>query len=165
MIKLNLSATKLVARFYDNDNNELTGLSDVTFSVYRESDLWFYDWNDLTFKASGHTTLDGAGLEVDAANAPGDYYIAWTPPADDEYITTATSPTAANINPTGHVQIYGQIEADLELIRKIETGRWRISANQMFFYETGNNTPFLTFDLKDSGGNPTTINPKERVPV
>jgi hypothetical protein len=50
-------------------------------------------------------------------------------------------------------------------IYKVETGRWKILNNQMVFYDDDTTTPLLTFNLKDSSGNPTEENPTERTPV
>jgi len=62
---------------------------------------------------------------------------------------------------------YGMIDEanDIELISKVEKGRWRILNNQMIFYDDDDTTPLLTFDLKDSGGAPTETEPYERDPV
>ena len=53
---------------------------------------------------------------------------------------------------------------DLELIRQIEGGRWRIVNNQMIFYAADGVTPLKTFDLLDENGQPTMTQPFERVP-
>lgn len=52
-----------------------TGLGDLFVRVQRYSDSWFLDWADMTFKASGWTTLDKPLTEVDAVNAPGLYRV------------------------------------------------------------------------------------------
>jgi hypothetical protein len=56
--------------------------------------------------------------------------------------------------------------ADVELIKQIETGRWRIDkvTDQMIFYDD-TDTPILTFDLKDIDGLPNHVNIFERDPV
>lgn len=46
------------------------------------------------------------------------------------------------------------IASDVELLKKIETGRWQIVNNQMIFYDTDDTTPILVFDLFDLQGNP-----------
>jgi hypothetical protein len=55
--------------------------------------------------------------------------------------------------------------AKISNILKIETGRWRITANTLVFYDTNETTPLYTFNLKDSSGNPTETNVYERDPV
>jgi hypothetical protein len=57
------------------------------------------------------------------------------------------------------------LQADLALVRQVETGRWRILGDQMIFYGTDDVTPILTFDLKDQAGLPTMENVFERVPA
>jgi hypothetical protein len=56
------------------------------------------------------------------------------------------------------------LQTDLALIRQIETGRWRITGDQMVFFHEDGTTPILTFDLKDQSGLPTMENVFERAP-
>lgn len=56
-------------------------------------------------------------------------------------------------------------QVDLEFIRKIEQGRWRIVNEQMVFYDSDGLSPILTFDLKDINGLPSNVNIFERKPV
>jgi hypothetical protein len=56
------------------------------------------------------------------------------------------------------------------LLKKYEEGRWKIhlsggDANRLILYDTDNTTPLIKFDLKDSSGSATFINPFERTPV
>jgi hypothetical protein len=58
----------------------------------------------------------------------------------------------------------------VQLLQKYEEGRWKIhitgpDANRLVLYDTDDVTPLLKFDLKDSGGAATFINPFERTPV
>jgi hypothetical protein len=62
----------------------------------------------------------------------------------------------------GQVQ---DIKDDVELVRKIERGRWKIENNQMIFYDTNGTTPLLTFNLFDQVGTPTMEDVFERVEV
>lgn len=57
------------------------------------------------------------------------------------------------------------VQADLEVVKKVETGRWKIEGNQMVFYDTDETTPLLTFNLLDDGGLPSVDRVFERVPV
>lgn len=57
------------------------------------------------------------------------------------------------------------IQADLELVRQVETGRWKIVANQMFFFADDGLTPILVFNLKNEAGLPAMDEVFERVPV
>ena len=58
----------------------------------------------------------------------------------------------------------------VNLLKKYDQGRWKIhitggDANRLVLYDTDNTTPLLKFDLKDSGGAATFVNPFERYPV
>lgn len=55
------------------------------------------------------------------------------------------------------------VQTDTTLIRKVETGRWKIDANQMTFYDDDGSTPLLVFNLKDSTGAPTMADVFERI--
>jgi hypothetical protein len=62
------------------------------------------------------------------------------------------------------------IQTVVNLLQKYEEGRWKIhitgvDANRLVLYDTDDVTPLLKFDLKDSGGAATFINPFERVPL
>lgn len=56
-------------------------------------------------------------------------------------------------------------QADLEIIKQVETGRWKIVSNQMIFYDDDGVTPLLTYNLFDDAGLPTMDDVFERVPV
>ncbi len=58
-----------------------------------------------------------------------------------------------------------QLLTDTDLIKQIETGRWRIESNQMIFYEEDNTTEIMRFDLFDEAGDPanTDIFDRQRV--
>jgi hypothetical protein len=58
-------------------------------------------------------------------------------------------------------ELYNQVA----IIRKISTGRWRITGNQMIFYDDDEVTPIYTFNLKDSAGQPSSADIFERDPV
>ena len=54
---------------------------------------------------------------------------------------------------------------DLDYLKQKESGRWKITGNQLIFYENDNVTPLRTFNLFDKEGNPTDDDPYERFPV
>jgi hypothetical protein len=56
------------------------------------------------------------------------------------------------------------VGADVALIRSVETGHWKIVANQMIFYDEGD-VEILRFDLRNDAGLPAMDNVFERVPV
>jgi len=59
------------------------------------------------------------------------------------------------------------LQTDVELIRKIEKGRWRIdgATDKMYFYDDNGETVLLEFDLKNAEGQPDHTNIFEREPV
>ena len=53
----------------------------------------------------------------------------------------------------------------VNLIRKIEEGRWKIVNNQLIIYDDNGTTPIKTFNLKDKSGQPAEKDVFERDPV
>ena len=64
-----------------------------------------------------------------------------------------------------HTTISGSAAYALDVVRKIETNRWKIESNQFKIYDDDGISILYTFNLKDSGGSPTEDEPKERDPV
>ena len=56
-------------------------------------------------------------------------------------------------------------QADLTIVRQVETGRWRIIANQMVIFADDGSTPLLTFNLFDALGAPSMDSVFQRVPA
>jgi|GEM_PF-6141622 len=54
------------------------------------------------------------------------------------------------------------VQSDLEIVKKVETGRWKIESNQMTFYDDDGVTPLLVFNLYDQSGLPSDENVFER---
>lgn len=63
---------------YDSSGTAITGSTDLTVKIKRDSNDYFYDFNDSTFKASGHTSISSQMSEPDATNAPGEYELSVT---------------------------------------------------------------------------------------
>ncbi len=61
----------------------------------------------------------------------------------------------------------GSIYTDVQFIKSIEGGRWKINTatNQMIFYGEDNATIVATFNLYDQNGSPTSSSPYERTRV
>jgi len=53
----------------------------------------------------------------------------------------------------------------VELIRKIQTNRWKIENNQLIIFDDDGVTPLRVFNLKDKYGNPSEVNVYEREPA
>lgn len=95
----------------------LTGLTSIYVRVRRVSDGYYLDWNDLTFKNTGWTTLNQITTEVDATNFPGLYKVTGgldtssitNPTADDDYqILTLESPADEAVVPPPALLRVGQ---------------------------------------------------------
>lgn len=54
------------------------------------------------------------------------------------------------------------IKTDIELVRAVEAGRWKIASNQMIFYDENNVTEVMRFNLFDKNGQPSESNVFER---
>jgi len=66
------------------------------------------------------------------------------------------------------LDIQGAVETvrdDAELLRKIETGRWKIINNQLIIYDTDGVTPLKIFNLKNKEGQPNEENVYDRIPI
>jgi hypothetical protein len=87
----------------------LTALADVLLKVHRESDGFFFDFSDNTFKAAGHVDIDRTMTAVDAVNVPGVYETSWdtslivAPVANDKYFVDIQSATSANLLALGEI--------------------------------------------------------------
>jgi hypothetical protein len=55
--------------------------------------------------------------------------------------------------------------ASVEIVRRVETGRWQIIGDNMIFFDDDGTTPILTFRLYDDAGLPSMDRVFERVPV
>lgn len=117
-------------RVYAVDGNSapLTGLTDLYVRIERNSDGYFYDWNDTTFKAAGWTTLNKLLTEIDATNLAGLYEVVGgfdldvitNPTADERYTvyplqtpgTTARLPSPVSFDEGFWVDQIDDIVAD-----------------------------------------------------
>jgi len=79
---------KIKFGLYDADGNAITGSTVLKCKIKRDADDWFYDFNDSTFKASGHTTIAAIMAEPDSTNAPGEYEKSATATAWNDGIYT-----------------------------------------------------------------------------
>jgi hypothetical protein len=75
-----------------------TGHTDVLLTIRRDSDDYYLDFDDDTFKASGWTTRQKVMGEKDSTNSPGVYFYDWdtTDHSGDNYHMEVSSATAAN---------------------------------------------------------------------
>ena len=65
----------ILAEVTDRTGAQLTGKTDLYARISRDSDKWLLDWDDLTFKAAGHTTKNKQLSERNATDEPGIYEV------------------------------------------------------------------------------------------
>lgn len=143
--------------------------------TYKEVDLGggakfpaiaFINGWQLKFPAAGNYTISGGNLLATIVPVAG-VFIQQTQSA--AYAVTSigsggATPSDIATAVWGHTSA-AQAIGDIEFIKGIEGGRWKIITNQMIFYATDNTTEIARFDLKDANGNATIISPMERVRV
>lgn len=117
------------------------------------------DWSEITagaFSGTGMYLLKLSSGNVDQAG-----------------MAVYSVATAGNTTYVGAIKVVANEEADtysiVSTLKKYEEGRWKIhitgpDANRLVIYDTDKVTPLLKFDLKDSGGAATFVNPFERTP-
>ena len=90
----------------------ITGLTDVLLEIRRESDGYYLDFNDSTFKNSGWTTRQQQMTELDSTYSPGTYFYDYdtTGFSDDNYFIRATSATAHNTPWEGELKVGDYID-------------------------------------------------------
>lgn len=98
-----------------------------------------------------------------ASLAIGQYVIEYTLVDDDAVTWIGTEDLA--VNDFAQETTLVALGVDLEIIRKVETGRWKMVNDQMIFYDDDGVTPLFTFNLYDLAGNPSMDNVFERVRV
>ena len=114
------------------------------------TNVWRYFWSPTTLPVDNYvaeyTLTDSKGLV--------------TVVAEDLVVKDiATESSVSDLN-----SLLVLVKNDLEIVRKVETGRWKISGNSMTFYDDDDVTPVLVFDLKDEAGVPSMDNVFERTP-
>jgi hypothetical protein len=118
---------------------------------------------DLTATALGHPHTNVWRL----AWAPGALLVA---EYVAEFVLTDADGVTTRFGEDVIVKDYAQqstlllVGADVALIKQVETGRWKIAANQMIFYDESD-VEILRFDLRNDAGLPDMANVFERVPV
>lgn len=136
---------------YDASGTGITGSSDLKVKIKRDSDDYFYDFDDNTFKASGWTTINSAMSEVNASVVPGEYeynlntlnfsdgiYTAYI-----HYTGTATTPFTDKIE----FGVLGGKELLTELFLRWIRNAQQFSGNNMILLDDDNVTPLLTWPL------------------
>lgn len=93
----------------------------------------------------------------------GEYIVEYTF-QDSDGITTMVSEDIT-VRDIATQMTLSDVSNNLDIVKNIEMGRWKIIGNQMIFYGTDGVAPILTFNLYDADGNPTMTDLFERVPV
>ncbi|MBN2256689.1 MAG: hypothetical protein JW704_02545 [Anaerolineaceae bacterium] len=166
---LNQSTVILQVFTLNPDGTEKTDVASCTARVYRivggaEVDVlpattliqvgdskWRYEWHPASLAVDQYTVeydlVDDAGKE--------------TLIAEDLIVRDIATQTSLQ-DVRSRVIL---LQDDLTIVRKVETGRWKIDNNQMTFYDDDEVTPLLVFDLKDDAGLPSEERVFERVPA
>lgn len=102
---------------YDAAGAGIAGSSDMKCKIKRDADDFFYDFDDSTFKAGAHTTLQATMAEPDAIIMPGEYETeidvsAWDDGVYTGYVEYEGSPPWAG---SGEVAIYDGAEASVDI--------------------------------------------------
>lgn len=166
---LNQSVVVLQVFAVNPDGSEKTDVDSGTVRVYTvsggsESDVlaatalvefapskWRYEWGPASLAVGEYIVefylVDDNGVE--------------TRIGDDLIVRDiATQATVADI--LSRVIL---VQADLDIVKKVETGRWKIEGTIMTFYDDDETTPLLAFNLFDDAGAPSNERVFERVPV
>jgi len=126
----------------------LTGLTTVGYRLY---------WLNGTL--SGSRVTSGVGeILTNSGIYSSSIYFSTSFSGSILWDTGGSSPTYAT-------EEYNPQPEQIDFIRNIEGGRWKIdtSTNKMTFYKDDNTTAVATFDLKDSDGSASSTSVFERV--
>jgi hypothetical protein len=131
-----------------NFGSALSGLTTVGYRLY---------WLDGTL--SGSRVTSGVGeILTNSGIYSSSIYFSTSFSGSILWDTGGSSPTYAT-------EEYNPQPEQIDFIRNIEGGRWKIdtSTNKMTFYKDDNTTAVATFDLKDSDGSASSTSVFERV--
>lgn len=125
---------------------ETVDLSVTALAQVGVTNVWRYVWTAPALPVGAYT----AEYKLTDANA----VVGMV----DEDLIARTGLTEAQVT---------QLLVDLELIRKVESNRWKLDKNtlQMIFYDDDQVTPLLKFNLFDRNGAPNVEEVFERVPT
>lgn len=136
----------------DPGGDPVTGLSPGSFGKKL--------YNPVGIEVTGSLTV--TIVELDSGN----YRVSFVPDSTGLWYLVITHPTYFPSGKGGSFQVFDDdfdtLGLDLEFVRHIEGGRWRIIGNQMIFYEDDNTTEVARFNLFDQSGSPSMVNVFER---
>ena len=121
------------------------------------------EFNALLYDPDGNAS----GITVTFAElGNGHYRATFTPDAIGQWFLVVTHATYFPWGKAGAIEVFENdfdtLGTDLELIKQVESGRWKIINNQMIFYGDDNLTELFRMNLYDSAGAPTMENVYER---
>jgi hypothetical protein len=136
--KTSLASADVRVYHVDGAGSEVNDLGSTAMTQVGGSNTWRYRWQPASL-AAGQYTAEYSLVDTDGSAFVG---------LDDVVIEDFA------------------LQVDVELIRKVETGRWKLDqvTNVMTFYDDDGVTPLLEFDMKDINGLPSAVNIFERVP-
>jgi len=120
----------------------------------------------ITFEAGAYAVkLEGANSNVSSVTNINGVSLRTTNSAGLIEVTTGDCDlTEVNTKLDDIKTVVDTIEVDTSRLLDIEEGNWKIQNNQMIFYARDGST-LLTFNLRDTNGNPTESDVVERVRV
>lgn len=144
-IKTALSSAAVRVYHVNSVGSEVEDLSPVAMIQVGSTNFWRYKWEPVSL-------------------AVGQYFAEYTLVDSDG--ATFVGCEDVNIQDFAVQADLSETKADVELIRQIETGRWKIDevTDQMTFYDDAG-APLLVFNLKNISGLPDHVNIFERDPV
>ena len=148
--KLDVSSGS-VRVYYMSGGSEATVLASQAVLQVGATSVWRYTWNPVSLPAGEYVA------EYTVVDVNGNVAV-----VGEDVVVRDIATQAVLLDVQSSVIL---LQADLEMVRRVETGRWKIEANQMVFFADDGVTPLLTFDLKDDAGLPSMTSVFERIPV
>ena len=150
----------------DADGKVKSGLT-VTYSVRLTSSGVEQDSGTLVY-------ANGVYSKAVTLSTAGEYNVVYTTPAgyedgvdlisvkDYADYKADVSAVATSVALASLQSDVTSIASDVDTIKEIETGKWKIISNQMIVLKSDNTTEICRFNLYDSDGNPTMTAVAER---
>lgn len=138
------------AGLYDASGDPISSSTDLGVKIKRDSDDYFYDWNDGTFKPSGHTTISGQMTEINVAIVPGEYEKSvdasnWSGGVYTGYIEY-TGTAIPKFRDAIEFVVFKGYEIH-ELILRFIRNAQKFSGSNMILLDDDDSTPLLTWAL------------------
>lgn len=163
-----LGIHKLEVSLIDENGNFVSGLT-ITYELRKSSDNSLVDSGTLIEEGN----IYAASVTI---NEVGQYRIIYFTPSEyengtedivvDTYDNFRADVSLDEIEEKidGMITILSTMEEKIELIKQIESGRWKVYKNQMIFYNDSG-VEIIRFNLYDNQGKPTMESVMERRPV